>query len=152
MDEVKNFAIILGSLVGLLTLIKAVYEYTKQSAQKRAEEFFKIDRIFVENKEFMKLIQLLDDDSEELIDFDIKVKTNFLRFYENVALMINSGLIRKHVAHYMFSYYSLNCWDSDKFWESFDREDAYWALFVQFVKDMKAIDNNFSFNRKNYKL
>jgi hypothetical protein len=40
----------------------------------------------------------------------------FLGFFEEVALMMNSGLIRKEVAHYMFGYYAIHCWDSKNFW------------------------------------
>ena len=79
-------------------------------------------------------------------------KLDLLGFYEDLALMYKSGLIKKNVVHYMFGYYAIRCWESDNFWASVNRESKYWALFKWFALEMKALEGSFSFNIKKYKL
>ncbi|KAF3978155.1 MAG: hypothetical protein HFP77_03355 [Methylococcales symbiont of Iophon sp. n. MRB-2018] len=151
-EDAKYLSIILSAIVAILLLIKAIYEYTKSTQLNRTEEFFKLDKQFMGNKNFIKLFSLLDTESSDLKSIDMENKMEFLHFYENIGLMVNSGIMKKHVAHYMFSYYAIRCWESDYFWYELNRESPYWALFVHFVDEMKKIESNFIFEQKNYKL
>lgn len=65
--------------------------------------------------------------------------------------MMNSGLVRKDVAHYMFGYYAIRCWESEHFWSEVNRKSIYWALFRDFVEKMKAIEKTFSFRGRRYR-
>ena len=59
--------------------------------------------------------------------------------------MKNSGLVRKEVTYYMFGFYAIKCWDSENFWFSdplVDRNDPYWKVFRDFVKEAKDYDCN----------
>jgi hypothetical protein len=62
--------------------------------------------------------------------------------------MLNSGLIRAEVAHYMFGYFAIKAYDSQHFWEGEDKSDRYWALFRDFAERMKEVDKSFRFNRE----
>ena len=47
----------------------------------------------------------------------IQDRRNFVGFLEEVAVMVNSGLIKKEVAHYMFGCYVLLTDRCDELWD-----------------------------------
>ena len=98
------------------------------------------------------MCQELNEDNSALIDRPFKEKRELLGFFEEIALMVNSNLIRKHVAHYMFGYYVIRCWDSAYFWQNMERDSPYWALFKHFAEDMKKFEDSFAFQVGNYRL
>ncbi len=152
LDDGRNIAIIVGTIITLLTLIKGVYEYTRQVAQKRSEQYAEMRKRFRESKTFPKLLDLLEENDPKLAKLPWSEKVELLGFYEDVALMVYSGIMKRHVAFYMFAYYALRCWDSEYFWHDVNRNSSYWSLFRHFVEDMKAIEDSFVFRIKNYRL
>ena len=152
LKDLCDIAVIVGGVVALVTIIKGVYEYTRQGAQKRAEHFTEIRKRFQDNQLFKELCQELEEDNPSLAERPFKEKRELLGFFEDIALMCNSKLVRKNVVHYMFGYYMIRCWDSKNFWENMNRNSNYWVLFKYFVEEMKDIENNFSFEPKKYRL
>jgi hypothetical protein len=88
------------------------------------------------------MFELLETNSEALRKISFQQKQHFIGFYEDIALAVNSGLLRPEVAHYMFAYYALRCWGSDNFWcdDSVNRESVYWSLFRDFVDKMQIAE------------
>jgi hypothetical protein len=82
------------------------------------------------------------NDDPKLAELPYHTELDFLGFYEDVALMVNSGLLKKPVAHYMFAYYAIRCWENNNFWGNLNRESPYWALFRDFVKQMEKVENS----------
>jgi hypothetical protein len=139
----KNSAALIGTVVALGTLIKGTLEYVKQGAVKRAELFLQMRERYTK---FFYLLDLLDHqgtqvDCDRLRDLSFEKKLQFLGFYEELAMMVESGLIRTKVAHYMFGYYAIACWDSDPFWneDEEDRNGPFWRLFSKFVERSRAV-------------
>jgi hypothetical protein len=131
---------LIGSAVALATLIKGTLEYIKQGTLKRAELFFQMEERYTK---FLYLFDMLDHQDDEKIRkqfeaLSFEKKLDFLGFYEELAMMVESGLIRRAVAHYMYGYYAIACWDSEVFWNEEDRNDPYWCLFKNFVEQSKA--------------
>jgi hypothetical protein len=87
----------------------------------------------------------------ECITEPFKEKRDLLGFFEEIALMMNSGLIRNEVAHYMFGYYAIKCWESKYFWSTVYRESIYWSLFRDFVEQMKQIEQSFQYNKRKFR-
>jgi hypothetical protein len=136
----KDAAALIGSTVALATLIKGTLEYVKQGTVKRSELYFQMRERYLQ---FLYLFDLLDhQDNEEirnrLQSLPFGKKLDFLGFYEELAMMVESGLIRRAVAHYMYGYYAIACWDSDAFWNEENRNDPYWGLFKNFVEQSKV--------------
>jgi hypothetical protein len=129
---VRDIIAVLRGIVGLVALFKGIVEYKQQGTQKRSEYF-------------------IETDSIELTDIPFKEKRDYLGLFEEVAMMMNSNLIRKEVAHYMFGYYAIRCWESKHFWKDVNRESIYWKLFRNFVIEMKDFENDFEFSIKKYK-
>ncbi len=146
LSETKDLALTVTSLVALGTLIKAVFEYIKQNAQKRAEHYTLLREGFKKDGRFTDLFVLLEKDDPALAAIAFDKKQDLIGFYEDIALAVNSGLLRKEVAHYMFAYYALRCWDSKHFWKDLNRESHYWTVFRYFVEEMKKVESSLQSN------
>lgn len=159
LETAKNIALIVSASVAAITLIitaisgiLAFLQFRRSVALRRADQFAAMRTRREESGTINRLAALLETDSTELRDIPWEDKIDLLGFYEDVALMVNSGLIREHVAHYMFAYYALRCWESDNFWYDVNRYSSYWALFRDFVERMQKIEDSFDFRRNNYRL
>lgn len=151
LDQLKDVAEIVGGAIALVTLVRSLVEYTKRGAQDRAARFEELRIRFKSDPMFRKICDLLESDSPELRKVPFKEKRDFIGFFEEIALIVNTGLMKKAVAHYMFGYYALRCWDSQNFWSDVNRDSPYWALFEHFTRQMQEIERNFHFNSKSYK-
>jgi hypothetical protein len=147
----KDIATVVGTLVALGVLIKGVLEYTAQGAQKRAEQFFAIRNRLKQNESFKNICDLLERDDPSLEKLAFKEKRDFLGLFEEVTLLMNSGLIRKPVAHYMFGYYAIRCWESKHFWVDVNRNSSYWAAFRRFVDEMKGLEDTFEYKPNSFR-
>ena len=151
LSDIKDVATILGVVIALLALINGLVEYIKQGAQKRAEHFLTIRKRLKENDAFKHICALLENDAPELINVPFKDKRDFLGLFEEVAIGMNSGLIKLTVAHYMFGYDAIRCWESQHFWKGVSRDSIYWIVFKDFVKQMKETEKAFRFRRSKFR-
>jgi hypothetical protein len=136
---IKDAATIVGALIALLTLGKGVLEYAKNNAMKRAEYFWRLHQQLNDVVVLNKIRMYLDSNSKQLKKLTYSEKYQFLSFFENVALMVNTGLLRKSVAQYMFSYYAIRCYENTMFWSGHPKKDSpYWSLFSSFAVEMKT--------------
>lgn len=126
-------------------LLFALFEYRRQGAQKRAEHFSELRKRLKENETFRHIFSLLEVDDPELLEFPFEDKRDLLGLMEEVALGVNSRLIRPEVAHYMFGYYAIRCWQSDNFWHDINRKSPYWSLFATFAKRMEKVERSFKY-------
>ena len=151
LSEWKDLAAVVGAVIALITLVKAVIEYAHQGAQKRAEYFLEMRKRLKENTSFREICALLETDDPNLQAVPFKEKRDLLGFFEEVALMVNSGLIRREVAHYMFGYYAIRCWESDHFWSDVNRGSTYWELFKDFSLQMKEMESSFRYSARSFR-
>jgi hypothetical protein len=140
LSALKDVAIIAATVVALGTWIMAVIQYRKQRAQKRAEQIEKLRIRFKSDPMFRRICELLGTDDVQLREIPLKDKHEFLGSFEEIALMVKSGLMEKRVAHYMFGYHAIRCWKSNNFWSNVNRNSAYWALFRDFAEQMSAFE------------
>jgi hypothetical protein len=140
-ENVKNVTLILGTFVGVFTLVKAFFEYKFQLRQKRAEFFLGIRNDFLKDPKHQVIRQLLynpdKNERRKLIEISRVDRAEFADFFENVALLTYSGLIRFTVSCHSFSWYAIECWDSECFWNSIERNNGDWDLLKRYVKEMK---------------
>ena len=147
LSDLKDFFTILGVIGSLILLIGAFVQYYKAEKQKRAEHFFKLRDKYNTDPAFIKIREIIDIDSP-----DAKVirsreigndeKRKFLGFYEEIAIMVKSGLIKKELAFYMFGYYAVRCNKMDVFTSYINEDKEYWAVFSDFAAKMKNYDDN----------
>ena len=142
----------IGIVFIFFTAITAVLEFRRQGNQKRAEFFSdKVDEMW-STESYKKIMTSLDlSDQDALRSISHSEKMAFLNSYEEIAFMMNSGLIKKEVASYMFGYYAIACWESDHFWNvpGLNKEGKYWTVFRNFIYQMKEYDSSRFFGEKN---
>ena len=149
-------AAIAGVGISLATFIKTLLEYIKQGKLKSAEFFSNIEKELWQNPTFKKIGTLLmaEESDKELINIDLQDKYIFLAFVEKIALMLNSGLISEDIAHYMFGYIAIACYDNEAFWnddKNLRKNDPYWSLFCDFCIRMKKVEGSFKYSKKKLK-
>lgn len=137
LSTVKDVSITVASIITLVTFVTGVAQYIRQGHQQRATQFVEMRRRFLEDASFRDILNLLASDHPTLKDVPIQDRRNFVGFLEEVALMVNSRVLRPEVAHYMFGYYVLLADGSDHFWDGLDKSSEYWSLFRTFAARMK---------------
>ncbi|MDR6516763.1 hypothetical protein [Chryseobacterium camelliae] len=146
------------SFIGFGSLIKAIVEYRLQGRQKRADYFDNLKNRLRTDEKLFNITKYLEEDSVELRKINYLDKYYFLGFFEQIAVGVNSKLIKKNVAHYFFGYFAIRCWESENFWyisdnEQIAKDEYYWNTFKTFVESMKKIESiktNPNWIQKNY--
>ena len=151
LDLATDIAAIIGAAIALMTLVTGLAEYRRQGAQGRVERFVEIRKRLKEDEAFKNIAELVEADSPRLKEIPFRDKRDYLGLLEEVALHLNSGLIRKEVAHYMFGYYAIRCWKSRYFWKNVNRDSYYWALFRDFVSEMEKVERSSAFERRKFR-
>lgn len=115
----------------------SIWEYRRQVRLRRAIDFLDMrDRY----EQFEDICTMLEENSEDLATLRFEKKRRFLGFYEELAFLVNSGLMKREVAYYMFGYYAIMCCEKkDTFWIDMNYDSPYWAVFKDFAKKMQDI-------------
>jgi hypothetical protein len=141
----KDLSIILAGLIAVITFFTGIWEYRRRTRQERAENLLQMRRRFLETPGFGEILEMLIHQDPAVSHLPAPLRRNFAGVLEEVAILANSHLIRKEVAHYMFGYYVLLTYENPYF--CLDRDGIYWSQFRQFAervqKEMpKTSDSN----------
>jgi hypothetical protein len=72
-----------------------------------------------------------------------------LFLFEQVAALVNAGLMNKYLADYMFGYHAIKCWDHAEFWPGLPQKaTGYWKLLERFVNQMNKIERDVSWEKR----
>ena len=116
-------------------------EFQAQGRQRRAEHFLKMTERFFADERFLKLCNLLDEQDEAAIGrLPWEDRREFLGFVEEVAILMNSKLIPPKIAYYVFGYYPILAADSAAFMGTVNAHSPYWAVFFDFVDQMRKLE------------
>lgn len=140
LDLLKNLSIILAGVVGLVTFFTGVAEFGRQGRYRKAEAFVQMRRRFLENHEFRRILDFAAVDDPLLSKVSIQDRRNLIGFLEEIALMVNSGMIHRSVAYYMFGYYFRVVDRSAHLWDGLDRGSRYWSVFRNFAAEVADAD------------
>lgn len=153
LEQMAWIAAVGSTFVGVGALIKGVAEYSRHNSIKRVELFFEMRRRLKDDPRLSRVVQLIRKRDLEGVDgLELEDKLYFTGFFEEVALLLNSGLIRPQVANYMFGYYMLDCWNFDYFWEGLNKNTKHWAVLRDFVVQMEAERERLKRPRRRYRL
>lgn len=81
LEQYAQLATAIGGAIALLTLAVGVVEYARQGAQKRADYFHTMRRLFKSNDNLLRLCELLESDDPELEELSFKDKRELLGFF-----------------------------------------------------------------------
>lgn len=140
------------AVIALAALAKAIFEYKRNTAAKRMEMFLAMRTRLREDKDFVEICEMLERDDEKLKTIPLVQKDRFTGFFEELAIMRNSGLINCQVTLYMFGYWAIRCNKSRHFWHGLNRKQALWSLFFSFADDMEKAHDSFRFTKNDYHL
>jgi hypothetical protein len=154
MTDWKEFVTTVATFVGVPGLLLAAYKgwrelqrLNEQSGEElrrreRADQLQRAEftltqlRRLFEDQDLLDMLPLLDVDDPKLADFAmLNAKRKFMTFCEEVALLINSGLLSAETAHYMFGYYAVSAHKGSNFRSGLAYTPEHWALFMKFAAD-----------------
>ena len=135
----------LSLVVAVATLVKAVVEFKLQNSLKRFEKYQEMNEIYSRDATMTAMRDVLRAGGVVLEKYDPIEKYKFMAFYEDIAVMCQSGLMRIEVAAYMFGYDARIAWVSQAFVANLGdaREDPNWALFWSFCNRLDAYRTEF---------
>lgn len=136
----KNITIIIGVIVSTSSIFMGVLEYSKDSTLKRANYFLDLHKR-ANKEEIIKICALCAIDHQDVKQIPYEKRLMVIGFFEEVAIAMNSKLIKKKIVHYMFGYDIIVCWKCDNFWQDIDRENYHWITFHNLVTQMENLDN-----------
>jgi hypothetical protein len=145
LSDWKDVFTITGVIVSFTLLLLALVQYRKAEKQKSAEHFFKLRDKYNTDATFVKIREIIDSpDNRDISSREINIddKRKFLGFYEEIAIMVKSGLIKEELAFYMFGYYAVRCNKMDAFTSYINEDKEYWEIFSEFAAKMKNYDDN----------
>jgi hypothetical protein len=124
----------------------------QQRKDDRAKQFLSLRTSFRENTGFQNIVNCLYDPNNNFSSVPENVKYEFMAFFEDLAFLMNSGLIKKEVAFYMFGNDVITAWNNSRFWSESDKENKLWSLLKDFVDQMEKVNQNFIYDRKEMSL
>ena len=151
-DIITIFLAAIGSVIALVSLIMALIEYQKQGITKRSEIFLNMRSRLREDESFSNICDLLERDDPNLREIPLVERDRFMGFFEELALLKNSGLINDEVSLYMFGYFAIRCIDSKNFWFDLNKHQPFWGAFMDFSQQMKSMQKNYKYDRSRFHL
>jgi hypothetical protein len=139
-------------IVGFITLIKGLIEFRKSTITKRLELFLSMRSRLREDSNFIEICELLERDDPKLRVIPLVQKDRFTGFFEELAIMRNSGLMTDELALYMFGYYAILCNKSENYWYGLNKKQVLWSLFFDFASDMERRRDSYRYDRKRLNL
>jgi len=132
---VKDVSLVIGGVATLAGFMTALNEYARQNHARRAEHFAALRRRFLETPSFQAILGYLADDDPKLAEVPIQDRRNFLGFFEEIQLMVDSRLVKPEVAHIMFGRYVRMADQSEHLWTGLKKDDRYWTIFRRMAAD-----------------
>ena len=132
---------------------QAVYAFSKQNRLARFDKYSELSKGWSADKDIQRIKRLIEEDPKgELSNLSAAEKEEYVAVFDEIALMVESRIVRKEIAFYMFGYYVIHCCDNEEFWTGMDKDSHYWSLFFRFAKEMKRIDSDIRAGREDMEL
>lgn len=117
---------------------KDISDKETAAALKRTEFFLAQHRRLFDNPELYSILCLIDSDHADLaLEENWDKKRKLLTFFEEIALLVNSGQINKDVAIYMFGYYIRCAIYGKNFCVGIDPSPEHWRLLYDFLHEVE---------------
>lgn len=118
LSDFKDVATVLATTIALATFVKGTLEYSKDAAQRRLQILLELRKRFADTPAIQAVRAAIEsDDPRALRSVSRNQRVEFAAFFEEVAVMLNSKLITKHLAHSMFGFYAIMADEDAGFWE-----------------------------------
>ncbi len=142
LSTIKDWSIVLAGAIALVTFVTGTLEYRRRGRYERAQNFVEIRRRFLDSQLFRENLHLLTADDPALAELPVQNRRSFIGYLEEVALMVESGLLDPGVASYTFGYYVRLVAESKNVWVGLDPESRYWEVFHRFATTMRQVESH----------
>jgi len=150
-SDLANYGTFASGVTAVILLFLTLREYRRQGAQKRADYFKAMMDKFKTTPGFLDISSYLDEDENpKLNDVPYPIRRSYLNFFEELALMVNSGLVQRELALYMFGYYAIRARHNHYFKSEFAFDGPYWSLFVRFAEELEREQSSRKFQKANF--
>ena len=155
-SEVTNIITIIGTVIAIFTLWKGIHEYQEHMKRQRIQYLLDMGRKYSEDKSITKVVNCLEKLSTEEeksktttiknTDLDIHDIEIFMRFIEELQMLIDAKVVNKPATLYLFGFY-VKTFDKHhiRFEKLDDYNETYWGAFIKFAKSA----NEFNYEYKN---
>lgn len=157
--EQKQWSIFLSVLTIVAPIIWGAYEFREHVEQQRIQYFIDFGRKYTEDKDIAIVIEYLEylDHLKRFPKANIKPVDKpsshqvemYMRFFEELELMIRSEAVSESGAIYLFGYYTpLIKQDWKSKWPTLKYDQPCWSVYRDFAKRAEK----FNYNCKNIEL
>lgn len=147
MAGISDILGILGFFVAIISLIVSFWNYKLNRKQLRTELLTKYNVRYSVDKDISRVVKYLEqqeglrhrDKIEEPDDHEVEM---FMRFFEELELLIIAKAIDEKVVSYMFYFY-LQAFEKQKDkWKNIGYDDDEWKVFHEFMERMKKLNED----------
>ena len=126
----------LGVIVAIISFFIALKQYIDGNRFKRASYFMELRERFKNNKDFTNIREKIEN-KQNLYEFTLTQRYDYVGFFEELQIAINSGFIDAEKVYYLFGHYIIDC-DNAKL---IDRDAPLWSAFKELATNMKSLES-----------
>lgn len=153
MNSIANILGVLGFIVAIVSLIVSLWQYKLHRRQMRTEILAKYCARFNVDKNINAVVKYLEQEDGRNLKYRVKAADDheaevFMRYFEELELLIRAHSIDEKVVTYMYFNYVQNFVKKRNYWKNVKYDSEEWKIFHDLFARMKRIrkDNN------NYKI
>jgi hypothetical protein len=132
----------IGIFAAIGSALLAIFQYYRNNTLERFKNFLKMQDRF-SSERVSKIINALRTSDFKSWDVSRADKDFLLGLFEEVLIMKNSNLITSDMAFYGFGAYAIEIYGNKEIFSEEDKEEPYWAAFVEFAKQADAYGTHF---------
>lgn len=125
---------LIGVTLTCTSIILALKQYRDSKKFKKASYFIDLRDRFKNNQQFNNIRRKLEN-KENLDDIDKSEIYDYVGFFEELQIAINSKFIKTELVYYLFGYYIIQCDVS----ELINRDATMWGAFKELANEMREI-------------
>lgn len=135
---INTLITLFGFLVALVTIGFGFYQFKEEKRFRKLNHFTELRNRFKQNKDFTEIRQqVLKGDSK---DIDLMKLYDYVGFFEELQISINSGFVDEEKIYYLFGQYIL-AFDESNLSKCIDKEASLWSVHKKLVITMINIEN-----------
>lgn len=145
----------LSIAIAVFSLLVSIWQYKIHKRQLKTELFSKYCTRYSINSDICAVVKYLEkEEGLNVTDKNNVSKPNdhqvemFMRFFEELELLIRSDSLDEEIVSYMFYYYLQTFSRLKENWKNIEYDSENWKIFHQFMDRMKRIKED----KTNYKI
>lgn len=135
---ITTYLTLFSLLIALVTICFGFHQYKQEKRFKKLNHFTELRNRFKLNKDFTEIRQQVLKGNSKEIDL-IKVY-DYIGFFEELQISINSGFVDEEKIYYLFGHYILS-FDESNLSGYIDKNASLWSVYNKLVTTMKNVQN-----------